>query len=178
MRRWFFILALTFATFSVLFVPTPYAQTGKVNLYVIYLQDGAPAQIISVMNDTQYFFTKAEVKNVSKRRIQSITFGVLLHEIGSRQNGIIITKHDVPTNILPGVSRSMDTFGVQVKMAREQAMKFKSTPVVADFGILEVHFEDGGSWHSPAEDNKTFPPQETSEGASRSTSLDTAIAQQ
>jgi hypothetical protein len=163
--------------FSVLFIPTRYAQTGKVNLYVIYLQDAAPAQIISVMNDTQYFFTKAQVKNVSQRRIQSITFGVLLHEAGNRKDGIIVTKHDIPTEILPGTSRSMDTFGVQVKTAREEAMKFKSTPVVADFGILEVQFEDGGSWHSPAEDNKSFQSQESSE-ASRSTSLDTAIARQ
>jgi hypothetical protein len=167
-RRLFIIVALMFGTFlAVIFVPSRSAQTVKVSLNVIYDQEGAPVEIISVTSDTQYYFTKAEVKNVSDRRIQSVTFGVLLHEVGSRQNGILISKREVPTDILPGASRSMDTFGAQTKIAREQAMKFKSSPVAADFGVLQVQFEDGGSWRSPAEDNKSFPPQEASVGASR-----------
>jgi hypothetical protein len=168
MGRRSFILALTMGVFlAVIFVPSRYAQTAKVSLNAIYLQEGAPIQIISVTSDTQYFFTKADVKNVSARRIQSVTFGVLLHEVGSRQSGIIIAKREIPTDILPGVSRSLDTLGVRTKIAREQAMSLKSSPVAADFGVLEVQFEDGGSWRSPAEDSKSFPPQETSVGASR-----------
>jgi hypothetical protein len=168
MRRRLFIVALTVGVFlAVIFVPSRYAQTVKVSLNVVYAQEGAPVEIISVTSDTQYFFSKAEVKNVSDRRIQSVTFGVLLHEVASRQNGIIITKREIPTDILPGASRSMDTFGVQTKIAREQATNFKSSPVAADFGVLEVQFEGGGSWRSPAEDNKSFPPQESSIGASR-----------
>lgn len=163
-RRLLIILALTVGSFlAVLFVPSRYAQTVKISLNAIYLQDGAPVQLISVTSDTQYFFSKAEIKNISERRIQSVTFGVLLHEAGNRKDGIIVTKHEIPTDILPGASRSMDTFGVQTKIAREQATNFKSNPVAVDFGVLEVQFEDGGLWRSPAEDKKSFQSQESSE---------------
>jgi hypothetical protein len=153
------------ASCLVLFIPSRYAQTvKKLDLNVSYCQDGAPITILSATSDLDYFFTKAEVSNVSERRITSITVGVFMHETGGVSDSVLVSKHEIPTDLQPGATRSIDTFGVRAKVARQQAMFFKKTPVAVDFGVLEAQFEDGGTWHSTALDKKEFPSQKPALG--------------
>ena len=158
--RLLIVIAVVVALSILVLVPSHHAQTQKkLDLSVIYLQEGAPVELVTVTSDLDYLFSKAVVKSVSDRRINGITLGVFMHELNLPQPGILVAKHEIPTDLKPKASVSLDTFGASIKKARQSAIETKYDPVVLDFGVLEVEFEDGGSWQSVALNNKAFPPQ-------------------
>jgi hypothetical protein len=107
-------------------------------------------------SDTDYLFSQVEIKT-----IRLITVGVFIRLMTGSQPPIL-EKHEIATDIKPGASRLIDTFGLSLKQARGQANGMKSSSVSVEFGILEVRFDDGSSWHSTAEDDKGFKPQTSS----------------
>ena len=162
-RRIPVIVAMVVVVGLLVFVPSHRAQTSKkMNLNVVYTQENAPVEIVSSTSDLDYFFSKAEVKNVSASQISSLTVGVFVHESQGGGEPILVNKHQIQTDIKPGATRLMDTFGVSIKQARQTALEMKTGPVALDCGVLEVGFEDGGSWSSTATENKAFPSQVSS----------------
>jgi hypothetical protein len=161
-RRLTVACVLVFGLAFLLVVPAHYAQvTKKLILNAIFTQENSPVELISVTSDVDYLFSKAEVKNNSDKTIQSITVGVFTHENAGEQKPIL-TRHELFTDIKPGASRSVDTFGILRKLAHEQTNQMKSNPITLDFGILQVQFIDGSSWHSTAETTGAFPPEKSS----------------
>jgi hypothetical protein len=127
--------------------PTHHAQGLKtLNMSVAYVQEGAPVQLESVTHNLEFLFSKAEVKNVSDRTVRSVTFGVLLSE-PNRPELVLASKQEVPTDIKPGATRTVDVLALPVKEGEQTAQQFKSNQVIASFGVLSVRFDDGTSWN-------------------------------
>jgi hypothetical protein len=171
-RRLTVACVLLFGLAFLLIVPAHYAQvTKRLILNAIFTQENSPVELISVTSDVDYLFSKAEVKNNSDKTIQSITVGVFTHENVGEQKPIL-TKHELFTDIKPGASRLVDTFGILRKLAHEQTNQMNTNPITLDFGILEVQFIDGSSWHSTGERTGAFPPEKSSSlGRKRSARL-------
>lgn len=126
----------------------------------------SPAQLTSITHGIDFLYQKAEVKNVSDRTVSSVTFGVLLHETDPNQSKpIVALSQQVPTDIKPG-QVGVDVLGLRTKESQEKASQLKSNTVVAEFGVLGVQFEDGGSWTFDLEKNRTLSssPIATSSG--------------
>src|SRR5882762_5239857 len=108
----------------------------------------------------------AEVKNVSDRAVRAVTFGVLLH--GSAPNHsepILASSREMQTDIKPGGVRTLDVLDLTVKEVQVTATQLKSDRVIAEFGILGVQFNDGGSWIFDLQKNGGFSTSAVSASA-------------
>ena len=147
------IVILVFA-----FSPEHHAQNLKsITMAVAYVQEGSPVQINSTTHGTDFLFSKAEVKNVSDHAVRSITFGVFLHSAtGNHEPGILASSREIPTRLKPGESRTLDVLDLALDQAQAKAAQLKSDSVIAEFGILSVKTDDGGTWNADAERNGGF----------------------
>lgn len=140
------------------FSPVHQAQNLKsITMAVAYVQDAAPIQINSATHSTDFLFNKAEIKNVSERAIRSVTFGVFLHAVpSSTQTSMLVSTREIPTHLKPGETRTVDVLDLTFDQAQEKAAQLKSNTVVAEFGILAVKMDDGGTWTGEAQSNGGF----------------------
>jgi hypothetical protein len=150
------VMSIAFC-FVVAFAFSPAQGRKKFDMVSAYVQSGAPVQLTSITHGMDFLYQKAEVRNVSDRTVSSVTFGVLLHETDPNQSEpIIAVSQQVPTDIKPGQVRSVNVLGLRTKEAQEKASQLKSNTVVAEFGVLGVQFDDGGSWTFDLEKNRTL----------------------
>jgi len=167
-RRILFVVAAAFTLFLVLaFSPTPHAQGfKKIDMAIAYVQAGAPVELNSVTHGLDFVYSNAEVKNVSDRAVRAVTFGVLLH--GSAPNHsepILASSREMQTDIKPGGVRTLDVLDLTVKEVQVTATQLKSDRVIAEFGILGVQFNDGGSWIFDLQKNGGFSTSAVSASA-------------
>src|SRR6266478_35509 len=159
-RKRILTVAVTAFTLLAMFAlaPTRSAQGfKKLTMEVTFAQEGAPVQLGSVTHGVDFLLSRAEVKNVSDRTIRSVTFGVLLHEAGPiRGESILAASREIQTDIKPGSVRTLDVLALSLKESQEKAAHLKTNPAIAEFGILGVQYEDGGSWTFDAQKVGTF----------------------
>jgi hypothetical protein len=150
------VVAIAFC-FVVAYAFSPAQGHKKFQMVVAYVQSGAPVQLTSITHGNDFLYQKAEVKNVSDRTVESVTFGVLLHETPPNQSEpIVAVSQQVPTDIKPGQIRSVDVLALHPNQAQERASQLKSNTVIAEFGVLGVQFEDGSSWTFDSDKNRTL----------------------
>jgi hypothetical protein len=153
------VLAIALTLVAVLaFSRTHHAQNSKsIVMAVAYVQDAAPVHINSTTHGTDFLFRKAEVKNVSRHVVRSVTFGVFLHETAPNHGAsIMASSREIPTNMKPGETRNLDVLDLSLDQAQEKAARLKSESVIAEFGILSVKLDDGSVWSCDAQRTGTF----------------------
>lgn len=129
----------------------------KLEMVSAYVESGAPVQLTSITSGTDFLYQKAEVRNVSDRTVESVTFGVLLHEKPPNESEpVVVVSQRVPTNIKPGQTHSVDVLALRPNQAQEKASQLKSNTVIAEFGVLGVQFDDGSSWTFNLDKNRTL----------------------
>ena len=137
------------------FSPAPGRK--KLEMVSAYAESGAPVQLTSITFGTDFLYQKAEVRNVSDRIVESVTFGVLLHEKPPNESEpVVAVSQRVPTDLKPGQTHSVDVLALRPNQAQEKASQLKSNTVVAEFGVLGVQFEDGSSWTFDLDKNSTL----------------------
>ncbi len=124
MKRVLLILAMA-VTFvlSLAFSPRPRAQGAKrFRMEFAPVQTGAPVQLESVNHSVDFLYNRAEVKNVSSETVRSITFGVLLHDPGSK--AVLASSRQISTDIKPGQTRVVDV----LNFTRDEAQREGAAP--------------------------------------------------
>jgi hypothetical protein len=137
---------ILFATFAL--TPIQRAQGTRIEMQMAYHQKDAPTHIKSVTNGSEFLFESAQVVNDSNKVIRSVTFGVLLHDMGPDPNKtVLLSSREISTNIMAGESRSLEILDLPISKARQEAARLKSGRALAEFGILAVQFDDGSLWN-------------------------------
>ena len=150
MKRSMLVVAAVIVLLAVFAItPVQRAQgTNRIDLKVTYQQKDAPAHIKSVTHGLEFLFQSAQVVNDSSKVIRSVTFGVLLHDMGANPNKtILLSSREISTNLGAGESRSLEILDLPMTKARQEASHLKTGPALAEFGVLAVQFDDGSIWN-------------------------------
>lgn len=164
MKRLLIACTVVIAAFLIFtFTSARHAQVRKSFAMVdTFVQAGSPLQLGTVSHGSDFFLRKAEVTNTSDRTIVSVTFGIFLREAPpSQADATFASSREIPSNIKPNETRTLDILQLTVKEAREKATQLKTNTVLAESGVLAVQFEDGGSWNSDAQQKGRFAPAST-----------------
>jgi hypothetical protein len=112
-----------------------------------FVQKDAAVNLDSVTHTLEFLYQRAAVKNVSDRTVQAVTFGVLLHDTDNPGVApILAASRTVQIDIKPGELRDVEINAFPRDDAQSKAAVLKSSGVKAEFGVLGVQFDDGGSW--------------------------------
>lgn len=158
------------------FLPAPHAQSPKrLSFAVAFTQKDAPVQIQAVTHTMDFLYGSAKVQNVSDQTIRSITFGVLLHEVGPDWiKPILASSREIATDLKPGEVRSVDVEDLPIRDAQQKPSEMHSNPVVVEYGVLGTQFADATSWTYDWRAQGAFEPKNMWRGGKESLSVSPA----
>lgn len=150
MKGLFRLSVTVFAVLILIIVPgDAFAQKAKSIRMEFAPQAGSPVQLLAATHTLEFVNTQVTVKNHSRQAVRTITFGLVLRDIGSAgAKPTLASSRDVATMLSPNESRSIDLFDLSMADAQKDASGLKSDPVAAELGILRVQFADGTTWVS------------------------------
>lgn len=116
-------------------VPTAHAR----------IQPGAPVSIIRATGDGTYALTQARLRNVSERRLESVTFLAVVEHPARVGPAILVPSDPLPVSLEPGEAGdvSLALLPIADVLELKQSRGYRAQVFL---GLVRVTFADGGTW--------------------------------